>query len=192
MWSGRPPKWRRPCGQAEGEQALDFFKATERAMRMDDGVWRRHANPWSGWTRMLTCLPLLALAIWSRVWLGVWALIPLALSLLWIWVNPRAFPPPKDLDNWVSKGVMGERIFLHHRALVARHHRRAAIILSALCLPGVAILTWGLYALWWEGAVFGVILTALPKIWFVDRMVWIYQDWVGQGRVIPGLETSDV
>ncbi|MDW3222296.1 MAG: DUF6653 family protein [Paracoccaceae bacterium] len=171
---------------------MDFFKGTERVMGMDDVVWLRHANPWSGWTRMLTCLPLLALAVWSRVWLGVWALVPLALSVFWIWINPRAFPPPESLDNWMSKGVMGERIFLHHRSEVLAHHKRAAIVLSLLSLPGAAVMVWGLYALWWEGAVFGVILTALPKIWFVDRMVWIYQDWVDDGRSPPGLEMTHV
>lgn len=161
-------------------------------MSMDDQAWLRHANPWSGWTRMLTCLPLLALAIWSRVWLGIWALFPIALSILWIWINPRAFPPPKDLNNWMSKGVMGERIFLNHRAEVAPHHRQAATVLSLLSLPGAVVMIWGLYALWWEGVVFGVILTALPKIWFVDRMVWVCENWVDAGRIIPGLEREDV
>lgn len=159
---------------------------------MDDAVWLRHANPWSVWTRMLTTLPLLVLAVWSRDWIGVWAVIPVALALLWIWVNPRAFPPPVRLDSWASKGVMGERIFLRHRSEIATHHRRMALMLGALSLPGLLVMLWGLYALWWEGAVFGAILTALPKIWFVDRMVWIYEDWVRAGRAVPGMETQDV
>jgi hypothetical protein len=50
----------------------DVFRSLERLMAMDDRVWRRHANPWSGWTRV-TVLPLLVLAIWSRVWIGWWA-----------------------------------------------------------------------------------------------------------------------
>jgi hypothetical protein len=52
----------------------DVFKSLERLMSMDDRVWRRHANPWSGWTRV-TALPLLVLAIWSRVWIGWWAVL---------------------------------------------------------------------------------------------------------------------
>jgi len=36
-------------------------------MGMDDATWKRHANPWSGWSR-ITILPLLCLAIMSRVW----------------------------------------------------------------------------------------------------------------------------
>lgn len=165
---------------------MEIAKAAERLMGMDDKVWLRHANPWSGWTRMATALPLLGLAIWSRVWLGWWALIAVGLALLWIWVNPRAFPPPKTIDNWMSKGVYGERIYLAHRSELAAHHRRAAAVLSWLSLPGLIIMAWGLWAFWWEGAIFGTLLAMLPKIWFVDRMVWIFEDWQGAGRALPG------
>ncbi|MCA8931790.1 MAG: hypothetical protein KDA49_04945, partial [Rhodospirillaceae bacterium] len=48
------------------------------AFRMDDATWARHASPWSVWTRVPIAL-LLVLAIWSRVWLGWWALLPVAL-----------------------------------------------------------------------------------------------------------------
>ena len=165
---------------------MEIAKAAERLMGMDDKVWLRHANPWSGWTRMATALPLLGLAIWSRVWLGWGALIAVGLALLWIWVNPRAFPPPKTIDNWMSKGVYGERIYLAHRSELAAHHRRAAAVLSWLSLPGLIIMAWGLWAFWWEGAIFGTLLAMLPKIWFVDRMVWIFEDWQGAGRALPG------
>jgi len=40
----------------------------------------RHANPISVWTRFAV-LPLLALSIWSPVWIGWWSLVPIALSL---------------------------------------------------------------------------------------------------------------
>ena len=155
-------------------------------MGMTDRVWLRHANPWSGWSRM-TVLPLIALAVWSRVWLGWGALVPLVLALIWLWWNPRAFAPPRDLSAWMSKGVFGERIFLEHRDAVPAHHRRAAHVLGLLSVPGVVILAWGLWVLWWEGVVFGTALTILPKVWFVDRMVWIYEDWRGSGQKVPGL-----
>ena len=154
-------------------------------MAMDDRVWLRHANPWSGWSRM-TVLPLIVLAIWSRVWLGWGAIVPIALSLGWMWWNPRAFAPPKRFDAWMIKGVFGERIFLAHRAEIASHHRRAAHALSLLSLPGVVLTLLGLWLLWWEGAVFGTLLAMLPKVWFVDRMVWVFEDWQRMGRRVPG------
>ena len=60
------------------------------AFAMSDEVWARHANPWSVWTRF-SILPLLVAAIWSRVWIGRWALLPTAAVVLWAWLNPRLF-----------------------------------------------------------------------------------------------------
>lgn len=164
---------------------MDVYGSLERLMTMRDADWRRHANPWSGWTRV-SALPLLALAIWSRVWIGWWALGAALLVLVWIWVNPRAFPEPRSLDAWMTRGVLGERVFLEHRDEVAPGHVRAAAVLSWLSLPGTVVMIWGLAALWWEGAVFGTILAMLPKLWFIDRMVWLHRDWVAAGRTVPG------
>ncbi|MBS8226546.1 hypothetical protein DYI42_09930 [Vannielia litorea] len=160
-------------------------------MAMDDATWRRHANPWSGWSRMFTTLPLLALAIWSRVWLGWGALVPVALALGWIWANPRVFPEPERFGAWMSRGVLGERIFLEHRAEIASEHRRAGLLLGALSLPGAVVMAWGLWALWADWVVFGVVLTALPKVWFVDRMAWVHDDWCRAGRRVPGMESAN-
>ena len=71
---------------------MTFERKLAGAFRMDDAAWARHANPWSGWSR-LTTLPLLILSLWSRQWLGWWALVPTALSLAWLWLNPHLFPP---------------------------------------------------------------------------------------------------
>lgn len=43
------------------------------AFRMTDESWRRHANPWSVWTRF-AAIPAVVLAIWSRTWIGWWCL----------------------------------------------------------------------------------------------------------------------
>lgn len=171
---------------------MDIFRGAERLMAMDDATWRRHANPVSVWTRMLTTLPLLVLAIWSRVWLGFWSLPVIAAALAWIWLNPRLFAEPSRFDSWASKGVLGERIFLEYRDQLPEGHRRAAHVLSWLSLPGALIMAWGLWALWWEGAVFGAVLTALPKVWFVDRMVWIFEEWRAAGRPVPGMDDNEL
>ena len=100
-----------------------ILAGAERLMGMDERAWARHANPCSAWTRILAPLPLLALAIWSRVWIGWRCLVPLALARTrW---NPRAFPPHRNLGSRASRGVLGERACLEHRARVPAHHRRA-------------------------------------------------------------------
>lgn len=160
----------------------------ERLMGMNDRVWARHANPLSVWTRILTPLPLLSLAIWSRVWLGWGAVLPVGLALLWIWVNPRLFPPPATLDSWAAQGVMGERVFLRRRALIAAHHLRAAGVLTALSALGLLPWVWGLWVLDPWAVVAGILLISGAKTWFVDRMVWIWQDFRREGGTAQDLD----
>ncbi|QDT04894.1 hypothetical protein K227x_32910 [Rubripirellula lacrimiformis] len=151
-------------------------RLTEQAMGMNDTVWQRHVNPWSGWTRVVT-LPLLAIAIWSRVWIGLWSLVPIAVLIVWIWINPRVFPRPKSVDNWMSQGVLGERIWLANEpGTVAGHHVRVARKLTMIAGLGTAIFLGGLIWLDLAATLFGLAVTMLGKLWFIDRMVWIYRD----------------
>ena len=130
----------------------------------------------------------LLLAIWSRARIGARAVLPVALALGWIWLNPRLFPEPRRHDAWMSRAVLGERVWIEHRAAVAPHHRRAARLLAWASLPGLAATAAGLAWFWWEGVVFGAVLAVLPKAWFCDRMVWILADWERGGRAAPGME----
>ena len=57
------------------------------------------------------CRPWL-LAVWSRAWIGWAALLPIAAVVAWTFVNPRAFPPPRDYGAWMTRGVLGERLWL--------------------------------------------------------------------------------
>ena len=155
---------------------MSIEKAAASVFQMSDAVWERHANPWSVWTRYL-CLPLLALAIWSRAWIGVWSLLPLALTLVWIWINPRVFGKPASTDHWASRAVLGERLMLAEgKANIPRHHQRAIAILNTITFSGFVAAIYGLYAFNVEFAVFGTLLTMIGKTWFLDRMVWLYQD----------------
>ena len=155
---------------------MQLLRAAERLMAMDDAAWARHANPWSVWSRF-TCLPLLALAVWSRTWLGWWALVPLALALVWTWYNPRAFAPPATTDTWASKGTFGERVFLNRKTVpVPRHHVRASKVLTAFSAVGMAMLIYGLIVLDAWATVGGLLVAIGSKAWFVDRMVWLYED----------------
>tara|TARA_B100000949_G_C14106799_1_gene376581 strand:- start:126 stop:617 length:492 start_codon:yes stop_codon:yes gene_type:complete len=159
---------------------VDLGDASEKLMGMDDATWRRHANPWSGWSRVAT-LPALALAIWSRVWIGWWALALVAAVLLWTWLNPRLFPEPRSLDNWMSRGVMGERIWLaRKREPIPAHHARMANLLNALSALAMVPFAWGLWQLEIWPTVFGMAVSMLAKLWFVDRMVTLRRIAEGQ------------
>jgi hypothetical protein len=155
---------------------MDLYVAAERLMGMRSADWRRHANPWSVWTRIPTG-PLLVLSAYSRAWLGWWCLLPVAVLLVWVIVNPRAFPPPARLDSWAARGVLGERLFLQRQRLaVPTEHRRAAAVTTAISLAGLPALAWGLAVLDPWATILGAALVVLGKMWFVDRMVWLHDD----------------
>lgn len=146
------------------------------SFQMDERTWLRHANPWSVWTRF-TILPLLILAIWSRVWFGWLSLLPIAIVLLWMWFNLRIFPKPQTTNNWASKGVLGERVWLNRDCIsVPQHHQRVPSILNLVSVLGLPFLILGLVNLELYPTLIGVILIDIGKLWFIDRMVWLYQD----------------
>lgn len=145
-------------------------------MGMSDVVWQRHANPISGWSRV-PVLPLLAMGIWSRAWLGWWALLPIGVTLFWIWVNPRIFPMPDSTDNWMSKGVLGERVWLNRtRVPIPAHHATMAMLLNSLAGAGLIPFVLGLVLLNPWATVAGVAVMMIAKLWFLDRMVWLFDD----------------
>ncbi|OPY38321.1 MAG: hypothetical protein A4E35_00744 [Methanoregula sp. PtaU1.Bin051] len=143
---------------------------------LDDRAWLRHANPWSVLLRN-TVLPFLVLALWSRIFLGWYALVPAALALLWAYVNPRIFPAPASLDHWASKAVLGERVWLNRDAVpVPARHRTAPNILSALAGAGMLLTLWGVLVLDPWPAILGMAFVYCGKLWFLDRMVWLWED----------------
>lgn len=155
---------------------MKIEETMSRWFQMSDEVWERHANPLSVWTRF-PCLPALALAIWSRVWIGNWAWIPVVLTLLWIWLNPRVFPRPQTMDSWASQSVMGERLWLSRdKAPVAIRHNAIISTSNSIAALGAILCTYGLIALDAYHVTYGVVLTLIGKFWFLDRMVWLYQD----------------
>lgn len=164
-----------------------LLAGVERLMAMDERAWARHANPWSVWTRILTPLPLLALAVWSRAWIGAWALVPVGLALLWIGLNPRLFPPPARLDSWASRAVLGERVWLRRPDRVAAHHRPAARALTALSIAGALPYAWGLWALDLWATLLGIVAVSGFKTWFVDRMAWVWDDFAREGGTVADL-----
>jgi len=152
------------------------LRAVARLMAMDDATWSRHANPWSGWTRAATT-PVLFLALWSHVWLGWWALVPIAALAVWLWLNPRLFPPPSTTTNWATRGVLGEQLWLagDPRAHAPRHAGPVRWIVGGQA----AFTAVGIYGLIVEdfwAAFLGWHAGAAMKLWFVDRMARLYDE----------------
>ena len=165
---------------------LDGVLASARAlMAMDEATWRRHANPWSVWTRVLTPLPLMTLALWSRVWIGWWAVLPVALVAAWVWWNPRAFPPPVRWDGWAQRGVLGEKAVMAHPGALPPGHRAALGWLTALASASALVWVWGVAALDLGAAIGGGLATVAFKLWFVDRCAWALADLERAGAVDP-------
>ncbi|NJM96149.1 MAG: hypothetical protein HC800_02080 [Phormidesmis sp. RL_2_1] len=143
---------------------------------MTDSVWARHANPWSVWTRYVA-LPVLVMAIWSRVWLGWGAVVPSAIALIWIWLNPRIFPRPQTTHHWASKAVLGERVWLNRQQRpIPQHHNPVIAFTNMVNVVGFSICLTGLITLSPCLTVFGLSWIILGKTWFLDRMVWVYED----------------
>ena len=140
--------------------------------------WMRHANPVSVWTRFAV-LPLLALAIWSREWIGWWSLAAVALALVFMMVNPLLFPPPRSTRNWASKGVLGERIWSDRgKVELPPQFRGSGVTYAtyAFQLAGLAIMVYGLVELDLLAVVAGLLVTQAAKAWFIDRMVLLFDD----------------
>ena len=142
----------------------------------DVNAWRRHANPWSVYTRIPIPL-LLTGAIWSRAWIGWWALVPVAAVAVWIMINPRVFPPPRTMDAWASRSVLGETIWSARKeSPIPQRHRTAPMVLAAISAAGVPFWAWGLLVLDAWITAFGLAVQTLGKLWFLDRMALLYDD----------------
>jgi hypothetical protein len=79
----------------------------------------------------------------------------------------------------MSKGVFGEKIFTQRKKMeikIPSHHVTVANITTLLTIIGVAILIYGLVILEIWPTVAGAAIAFLGKVWYVDRMVWLYED----------------
>ena len=156
---------------------MTFERRLAEVFNLTDENWMKHANPVSVWTRY-SVLPLIMLAIWSRIWLGWWSAAPVCLSLVWMFFNPVIFTRPHSTKNWASKAVLGERVYLNRDkiSLPSHHDTRFFNLLNALAGVGLVLAIYAsiTYSFW--EAVTGLLLAYLGKSWFLDRMVWLYED----------------
>jgi hypothetical protein len=130
--------------------------------RVADAVWERHANPYSGWSRVAT-LPFVMYGVYARRPRVVAGAVGFAV------VNPVAFPPPDDADAWMTRVVLGERMYYRRR-----EGRRPVDILNYVNGP---ITAYALYAAWRRQPVRTVVATALAmaaKFAFVAHVARFY------------------
>ncbi|MDI6104579.1 hypothetical protein QLQ12_38915 [Actinoplanes sp. NEAU-A12] len=139
--------------------------------------WFRHANPISVATRFAV-LPLLALSIWSRDWIGWWCLAPVVLSLVFMMINPVLFPRPRSTRNWASRGVFGERVWSERTTVAVpdQFNARVLAVTYAIQLVGAVVLTYGLVRLDAVDTVAGIIILQAAKAWYIDRQVLLFED----------------
>jgi len=143
---------------------------------LTDKNWMKHANPWSVWTRY-SVLPIIVLAFWSRIWIGLWYLLPAVISLGWMFFNPIFFKKPKSTKNWASKSVLGERVYLNRDKIeIPKHYKIAPNILNVISSLGMILAVYGIVKLSVWPAILGICLAYLGKSWYLDRMVWLYED----------------
>ncbi|MEO0072606.1 MAG: DUF6653 family protein [candidate division WOR-3 bacterium] len=155
---------------------MTFEQKVASLFKMGEKARRRHTNPYSGYTRFIG-VPLIGVAVWSRIWLGWWSLVPIVVVLLWIWLNPRIFPEPKSTNNWMSKVVLGEWVWMNRKkVLIPKHHLYLPNILSVAIGIGTIIFIWGLIKLHIWLTILGGVIMIIGKLWFSDRMVWLYED----------------
>jgi hypothetical protein len=158
------------------------------AIHMSDESWRRHANPWSVWTRF-AAIPLMLAAIWSRVWLGWWSLLPVAAVVAWLWLNVHVFRPIDAPTAWSSKGIYGESLWFKDRFPLPADHRRVQRLL--MVVGGVAafpLIAYGLIALEIWPTVFGATLMILGQLWRIDRFAQLYERVSSESGEVEGVQ----
>ena len=154
-----------------------------------DDAWMRHANAWSVWTRF-SCVSLLVLAVWSRVWIGWYSLIPIAAAVAWLFANPLLFGVPTSTRNWASKAVFGERIWVDRTTvpIPAQFRSRVPHLANAYSAIGMAMLITGSIVLDVTLVVAGIVIVHGGKLWYLDRMVLLFEDMKQQRPDYAGWE----
>lgn len=155
---------------------MNIEKTLARLFGLEGDRWLRHANPWSVYSRF-PVLPLIVVSVWSRVWIGTYFLVPLGATLLWTFFNPRLFDEPDSLDSWAARGVLGERIWKDRAVYdISRQWSLQTHALNASQVVGLVPFLFGLYTLDVWMTMTGLTVAFLSKLWFFDRMVWLFED----------------
>ena len=162
----------------EKPQSSTGDRKIARAFGLEGDGWMKHANPASVWTRF-SALSLFALAIWSRDWIGVWCLIPVALAVVWLFVNPLFFTAPKSTRNWASRSVLGERIWVDRDKIELPEQFRSrapSLVANAYSTIGLGFLAFGLIDLNVLATVAGLLIAHGGKACYLDRISLLFAE----------------
>jgi len=155
---------------------MTFEERLIRLFGLNDKTWLSHATAASIITRGFIP-PMITFAALSRVWIGNWWLAVLGLIIIWTFLNTRVFPKAKNYDNWYARGAFGERMYAARKKVsIPSHHESFALKLKVLNAIFSGIWIYGLIVLNFELAITGTLLQLTAKFWFIDRMVWLYND----------------
>lgn len=116
-------------------------------------VWNRHANPKSGWSRLLS-LPVMVAAVYFRRWRL------LGLTVLFMAINPVLFSEPvEEPDDWMYKVVQAEQRWTDdgNRLLGIGYPQ----ILNTLSIPSML---YGLYAAYKRKPLQTVVFTITSQL----------------------------
>lgn len=89
-------------------------------------LFDRHSNPWSAWTRWAST-PLVLVPVWTRRWRDA------ALVSGWLLVNPVIFPKPTTNENWATRAILGEELWITQRPKDAARALSALTSTAAVC-----------------------------------------------------------
>jgi hypothetical protein len=77
----------------------------------------------------------------------------------------------------MSRGVLGERVWLNRKSVpIPAHHATMATLLNSLAGLGLLPFVLGLVQLNVWATVTGTAIMMIAKLWFLDRMVWLFDD----------------
>jgi hypothetical protein len=155
---------------------MTFEERLSKLFGLNDKTWLNHATAESVISRGLIP-PMITIAALSRIWIGTWWLALLGLIIIWTFLNTRIFPKAKSYDNWYARGAFGERVYAARKKVpIPAHHESFAKKLKVLNAVHSIIWIYGLVILNYELAITGTLLQLTAKFWFIDRMVWLYND----------------
>lgn len=125
--------------------------------KLTDAMWRKHANPWSGWTRLFS-VPLAYIPLWNHSWLqGL-------LVVAWFVLNPFLFPEPKDKEKWTTRAIQNERTWVKERPL------DALLVVQAF---GFIVFIVGFYTAYVHKlglTVISAVIVIACNAWFLNRI----------------------